>query len=204
MTAPAPLTFPLAGLLGEPAGTERRYDVAGVTIPLADDLRLTEPLEGEVRIARTNRGVIVEAHLGASIAGTCARCLRDIEIPIAVDVREEALPSVELASGHPVDTASEPEVTRLTSHHELELGALVADAISLAEPIAPLCEEACPGLCPTCGERLGPEHAEHEQDEIDPRLAALRAFRSADSEATDAGDEGRANEAADDGEPASR
>jgi uncharacterized protein len=180
--APAPLTFPLAGLLGEPAGTERRYDVAGATIPLADDLRLTEPIEGEVRIARTNRGVLVEAYFSTSIAGTCARCLRDIEVPIDVEVNEEALPSVDLASGRPVDTAAEPEVTRLNAHHELDLGRLVADAISLAEPIAPLCEDTCRGLCPTCGERLAPEHQPHEDDEVDPRLAALRAFRPDDAE----------------------
>jgi uncharacterized protein len=203
MTAPAPLTYPLAGLLAEPYGTERRYDVAGATIHLADDLRLTEPLEGEVRIARTNRGVLVEAHLAAAIAGTCSRCLRDIEVPISVDVTEEALPSVDLASGGPVDTAPEPDVTRLNAHHELELAPLVADAISLAEPIAPLCEAACPGLCPTCGERLGPEHEAHHEDELDPRLAALRAFRAAD-DAADGGGEGDVADAADDAEPETR
>lgn len=202
MTAPAPLTYPLAGFLAEPVGTERRYDVAGVTIPLAEDLRLTEPLEGEVRIARTNRGFLVEAHLAAAIAGSCARCLRDIEIPITVDVEEEALPSVDLASGRAVDTTPEPEVTRLNAHHELELGPLVADAIALSEPIAPLCEEACPGLCPTCGERLGPGHEPHEQAEVDPRLAALAAFRAADDD-DEAGATSDA-EPADDAEPESR
>jgi hypothetical protein len=29
----------------------------------------------------------------------------------------------------------------------------------------------------TCGERLGPGHPEHAEDDIDPRLAALQAFR---------------------------
>lgn len=185
MTVPAPLTYPLAGLLSEPVGTERRYDVAGATIPLAEGLRLTEPLEGEVRITRTNRGVLVGAHLATAIAGSCSRCLRDIEIPISVELEEEALPSVELASGHAVDVTKEPEVVRLTSHHELELGPLVADAVSLAEPIAPLCEDACPGLCSVCGQRLGPDHQPHAADDIDPRLAGLAAFR-ADDEPDDA------------------
>jgi len=98
-------------------------------------------------------------------------------VPIEVRLDEEVLPSLDPASGLPVDTSAEPEVARLNAHHELELGPLVADAISLAEPIAPLCEAACPGLCPTCGERLGPGHVAHPEDEVDPRLAALRAFR---------------------------
>ena len=177
MTGAAPLTYPLAGLLGEGPGERRRYRVHGVTIPLPDGLRLAEPIEGTVDVARTNRGVIVEASLHAAIEAECARCLRDIEVPIDVDIDEEVLPSVDLASGAPLDIASEPDVARLTDHHELELGPLVAEAISLAEPIAPLCEEACPGLCPTCGERLGPGHVAHPHDDIDPRLEALKAFR---------------------------
>jgi uncharacterized protein len=177
MTVPAPLTYPLAGLLAEPMGTDRRYEIHGATIPLRDDMRLVEPLEGDVRIARTNRGVLVDAKVSTAIAGTCVRCLRDIEIPMTVEIHDEALPTVDFASGAPVDTSAEPDATRLTDHHELDLGALAADAISLAEPIAALCEEACPGLCVECGERLGPGHVAHEVDEIDPRLAALKGFR---------------------------
>jgi uncharacterized protein len=177
MSGPRPLVYPLSGLLAEPAGTERRYDIHGATIPLPDDLRLTEPLEGTVRITRTNRGVLVAASLATAIAGSCSRCLRDIEIPQRLEIREEVLPSVDVATGRAVDTSVEPEVARLTDHHELDLASLAADAISLAEPIAPLCEEACPGLCIECGERLGPEHVAHDTDDVDPRLAALRGFR---------------------------
>ena len=71
-------------------------------------------------------------------------------------------------TGLAVDRASEPDVARLTDHHELDLGALVGEAISLNEPIAPLCEAACPGLCVTCGERLGPGHVAHEDEALDP------------------------------------
>lgn len=187
MTAAAPLTFPLAGLLGEPAGTARTYEIHGATIPLPDDLELVEALEGRVEITRTNRGVLVRADVDAAVAGECARCLRDIEVPISVHLVEEALPSVDPVGGKPLDRSTEPDVARLTDHHELDLGTLVAEAISLAEPIAPLCEADCPGLCPTCGERLGPGHADHDADDIDPRLAALRAFvieDGAENEAT--------------------
>jgi len=177
MTVPAPLTFPLASLLAEPAGSDRRFEIHGATIRLPDDLRLVEPLDGVVRVSRTNRGVLVDATIRTAIAGTCSRCLRDIELPMTVGIREEALASVDIATGHEVDLSGEPDATRLSDHHELDLGALAAEAISLEEPIVALCEEACPGLCAECGERLGPEHVAHETDDIDPRLAALRGFR---------------------------
>lgn len=177
MIAPVPLTYPLASLLAEPFGTERRYDIHGATLQLPDDLRLTEPIDGRVRVSRTNRGVLVDARFSTAIAGSCSRCLRDIDLPMTVEVHEEVLPGVDLGSGKALDRESEPEIARLTDHHELDFGALAAEAISLNEPIAPLCESDCPGLCITCGERFGPGHAAHPDDDIDPRLAALRGFR---------------------------
>jgi uncharacterized protein len=177
MTAPVPLTYPMAGLLAEPAGTERRYEIHGATIPLPDDLRLTEPIDGRLKVTRTNRGLLVDAQLSTAIAGSCSRCLRDIEIPTQVEIHEEVLPVVDIATGRALAHDDEPEVARLTDHHELDFGTLAGEAISLNEPIAPLCEPDCPGLCITCGERLGPGHTEHDEADIDPRLAALQAFR---------------------------
>jgi uncharacterized protein len=175
--ARAPLTYQLATLLAEPAGTVRRYEIHGATIPMPEDMQLVEPIDGRVKVTRTNRGVYVDAELSTAIAGSCSRCLRDIELPIQAEVHEEVLPSVDVATGRPANPDEEPEVARLSDHHELDFGALAAEAISLNEPIAPLCEPDCPGLCVTCGERLGPAHAEHEEVDIDPRLAALLAFK---------------------------
>ena len=177
MSAAAPLIYPLAGLLAEPAGSERRYEIHGVRIVLPDDLRLMAPIDGRLRVTRTNRGVLVKAQLSTAIAGSCSRCLRDLEIPIRVEIAEEVLPAIDIATGRPVHADDEPELARLSDHHELDFGVLAGEAISLDEPIAPLCEAACPGLCITCGERLGAGHAAHDDDAIDPRLEALRAFR---------------------------
>jgi uncharacterized protein len=177
MTGTSPLVYPLAGLLAQAPGERRLFPIHGAVIQLPDGLRLAEPLEGQVAIARTNRGVLVEAQLDTALEGQCARCLRDIEIPLHVEVDEEALPSVELATGLPLDPAAEPDVARLDDHHQLDVGQLVGDAISLAEPIAPLCQPDCPGLCAICGQWLGPDHEAHPEDVIDPRLEALRGFR---------------------------
>jgi uncharacterized protein len=172
------LRFPLAGLLGEPAGSSRRYEVGPVELDLGDEGPTTiVPLTGALRVARTNRGLLARAELHTSLAETCSRCLKPIEVPLDVAIDEEVLPSVDLTSGAPLDQDEEPEVARLTAHHELDLAPLVADAIRLAEPIAPRCRPDCPGLCPVCGADLSmPGHVAHEQP-IDPRLEALRDFR---------------------------
>jgi uncharacterized protein len=172
-----PLTFAVSGLMAEPPGTVREYALGPVDVQPAEGLVLTEPVAGTLRLSRTNRGLVADARVRTALAGECARCLRPVTIAVSVRIDEEVLPSIDLASGAPVplEEGGDPEAPRLTDHHELELRPLVAEAISLQEPIAPLCEPDCPGLCPECGERLAPGHA-HDEGPIDPRLEALRAF----------------------------
>jgi uncharacterized protein len=170
------LTYPAAQFLAEPPGTSRTYQVAGLMLDLGPDLEQADPLEGTVRLARTNRGLLVTGHLTTSLATQCSRCLRDIEVPISIDLAEEALPSIAIASGMPIDPRDEPDVLRLNDHHELELEPVIREAIQLAEPIAPLCELGCPGLCVVCGQRLEGGPHDHPADDIDPRLEVLRGF----------------------------
>ncbi|MEA2519545.1 MAG: hypothetical protein QOF49_1625 [Chloroflexota bacterium] len=170
-----PLTYPLSGLLREAPGSTRLYPVAGVTIDLGPDLRLADPIEGTIRVSRTNRGVIVNGRLETALLSQCSRCLKDIEVPLELEIEEEALPSIDVQTGLPMDWSTEPDAIRLNGAHELELEPVVREAIQLAEPIAPLCREDCPGLCVVCGAELEAGPHQHEED-IDPRLEALRAF----------------------------
>ncbi|MFZ5854929.1 MAG: YceD family protein [Chloroflexota bacterium] len=171
------LTYNVAGLLGEPPGSSRSYAIAGVILDLGPDLVQADPVEGAIRVARTNRGILVTGRLTTSLAMTCSRCLREIEVPLVLMLEEEVLPSIDLVTGLALDTGVEPDLPRLTDHHELELEPLVREAIQLAEPIAPLCRIDCPGLCVVCGRELAEGGHEHGPEAIDARLEALRGFR---------------------------
>lgn len=171
------LVHNVTGLLGEPPGSSRAFSIAGVMLDLGPDLHQADPVEGTVRVARTNRGVLVTGRLTTSLDGQCSRCLREIEVPLALVLEEEVLPSIDIGTGLPVDATAEPDTPRLSDHHELDLGPLVSEAIQLAEPIAPLCREDCPGLCVVCGEELASGPHEHGEGPLDPRLEALRSFR---------------------------
>ena len=175
------LSYNVAGLLQAPPGTSRTYPVTVEAMPIADDLELSAPIRGEVRLSRTGDSILAEAHLDTAVAETCSRCLTEISAPIRVDLREEALPSVDLHSGAALEMrpgrVSEGSL-RLDEHHELDLAPAIRDAISLAEPIAPLCRPDCLGLCGVCGidRNADPTHA-HPDDDIDPRLAGLAEIR---------------------------
>jgi uncharacterized protein len=167
----------VASLLAEPRGSSRDHAFDGLWVELGPDFALAGPAEARFRLARTNRGLLVDGDVHASIAETCSRCLRPVEVEIAVEFREEVLPSVDLVSGTPLDLRAEPDALRLTEHHEVDLEPIVREAIQLGAPIAPLCRSDCPGLCPTCGEELASGPHRHEDEPIDPRLEALRGFR---------------------------
>jgi uncharacterized protein len=171
-----PFVINVAGLLGDGVGATRTIDIDEATLVLPDDLVLSEPIRGSVRLTHENRGILAETHLTTALAGECARCLRPVSTPISIDLDEEYLPSIDLTTGRPVATDDEPDALRLTDHHELDLGPSIADAISLAEPIAPLDRPDCPGLCIVCGLPLDEGTHEHPSDDIDPRLEALRGF----------------------------
>jgi uncharacterized protein len=172
------LVVNVAGLLAEPPGSHRDLRFEGVTIDLGEDLVQAEPLDVRVRVARTNRGVLVTGRVRTALADTCGRCLVPIVLPIDVALDEEVLPSLELQSGAPVDTTAEPEAPRLTDHHELDLEPLAREAVQLAAPIAPVCRPDCAGLCATCGRDLNADPHDHGDGPVDPRLARLAEFRS--------------------------
>jgi DUF177 domain-containing protein len=171
------LTWPLAGLLAEPPGTSRDLVADGVLLDLGPDMTQGAPLRARVHVARTNRGVVVHARLETSLAEPCSRCLRPASVPLALELVEEVLPSIDLATGLPVEVEAEPDALRLSAHHELELEPLVREAIWMAEPIAPLCRPDCPGLCPVCGVDLAASPHDHGEEPPDPRLEALRSFQ---------------------------
>ena len=184
MTRPAtdaPLTWNVAGLLGDDAGTSREFDVADVTIPLEEGMALARPISGHVRFQRTNRGILADARLTTALQAECSRCLRPMEVPVDIAIDEEFLPALDIATGKPLSTDAEPDVARLTDHHELELEPLVHDELVIAEPIAPLHDPNCQGLCVECGLPLDEGTHDHPTDDIDPRLEALRGFKPDDS-----------------------
>ena len=93
-----PFLINVAGLLSDGVGATRDLHIADATLPLPDDLVLSEPIAGTVRLIHENRGIIARTHLTTALAGECARCLRPTSTPVRIDLEEEYLPSVDLSS----------------------------------------------------------------------------------------------------------
>jgi uncharacterized protein len=171
-----PVHIPVAPLLREPVGTSRTFDLTDVRIPDHGGPQQTAGGDGTIRLTRTNRGIYATGTFRTVVAESCSRCLRAIDLPIVIEIEEEFLPSIDPTTGVPLPQSGEPDTARLTDAHELDLGTLLADELSLREPIAPICRPDCPGLCPTCGRELSDGPHDHGETAIDPRLAVLSAI----------------------------
>ena len=116
-------------------------------IPLPDFDSVSFPSPAEVNLtARRVGGVLeLEGTIDAAAAGACARCLNDVRLPIHLDVLERleapALQNDPLADGN------------ILTGNLLDLTDLTRQLIDSALPIVLLCEQDCPGLCPSCGKR---------------------------------------------------
>jgi len=120
----------------------------------------------DLRLEAVMDGVLVSGTASADLEGECARCLEPIEDVITVDIQELYL--YEPADGNDEDD----DVSRLEDDL-LDLEPVLRDAVVLALPFQPLCQDDCPGLCVECGARLA-DDPDHRHDEpVDPRWAAL-------------------------------
>jgi DUF177 domain-containing protein len=157
--------------LGRRPGSQRQRSL---TAPAPADLgievlRVPEgsPIELDLRLEAVMEGVLVTGTATAGLEGECVRCLEPISDEIEVRFQE-----LFVYDDRQVDPDEELEVSKLQDDL-VDLEPLLRDAVVLALPFQPLCEDDCPGLCPDCGARLAddPDHA-HEAA-IDPRWAAL-------------------------------
>jgi uncharacterized protein len=163
----------VAGLLHEAPGATRELRLRDHYASLGPDLELAGPIDGQLRLQRTNRGVLVRGRVSAPLRRTCARCLEPYVEEVAVTIDEEFLPSLDPQSGVPVAMDEGDQTSRIDDHHEIDFAPLLHDELSLTEPMHPLCRPDCPGLCAVCGLPLADGQHLHEADEPDPRLAPL-------------------------------
>jgi uncharacterized protein len=105
--------------------------------------------------------LVAHGTVRATWSGECRRCLGEAHGTVVTDVREL------------FEAGSDEEETYGLAGDEIDVEPLVRDAVLLDLPLAPLCREACQGLCPVCGANRNEADCGHEPDTRDPRWAAL-------------------------------
>jgi uncharacterized protein len=140
-----------------------------LSVPAGTDLALDLRLESVVE------GVLVSGTATAQVTGVCIRCLVPVTDVVTVDLEELYVYPETDARGRVISRDPVPDDERDEAMLEgdlLDLEPALRDAVVLALPIAPVCRDECPGLCPQCGFRLE-QDPNHQHDLVDARWAAL-------------------------------
>jgi uncharacterized protein len=161
------LVVPVADLLRRP-GTAREEHREAVLDGLAvsgSAVAEGEPVVVDVHLESVNEGIVVTGHVRAPWGGECRRCLRSVEGELDATLLEvfEAEPA-------------EGETRRLEGT-TIDLEPVAREAVLLELPLAPLCTEACRGLCDQCGADRNEDPAHSHEDPRDPRWSALDTLK---------------------------
>jgi uncharacterized protein len=159
--------------LGRRPGSQREVTL---TVPAPADLGIEvlcvpegSPVELDLRLEAVMEGVLVTGTAHAGLKGECVRCLEPI-----TDELEGQIQELFVYDDHAI-SEEDDEVSKLEDDL-LDLEPLLRDAVVLALPFQPLCQDDCPGLCPECGARLADDPEHHHGEAVDQRWTALQSL----------------------------
>jgi uncharacterized protein len=125
----------------------------------------------DLRLESLHEGILVSADVAATAVGECVRCLIEVRLPVQVEIQE-------------LFAYSETQAFEYAIHDDtLDLEPVIRDAVVLALPFHPVCQDDCLGLCPQCGVRLLDDPGHEHEPEVDPRWVGLAALRGLGSDA---------------------
>jgi uncharacterized protein len=174
------MIYNVAQLMKAPVGTSLVKDFYEEDVHLDDGIKMIGPLDGHVRMRRTNQGLLVDGWVELTLELSCNRCLKVYEQPMHVNFEEQFYPTVDVVSGLPLAPFDEEEVFPIDDHHLVDLTEAIRQNVLTALPMVTICQEDCKGLCSQCGKdlNLGPCECEPE---VDTRLSVLQKLLEKES-----------------------
>lgn len=123
---------------------------------------------------KSSSGVVIRGNVTGLIEIDCDRCLEPVEQPLDIELDLEFEPIQRLDGGANLELhASDMKVDALDGS-EIDIAEIAREQILLDMPQQFFCSEDCKGLCEKCGTNLNVKNCDCENEEIDPRWAALK------------------------------
>jgi uncharacterized protein len=141
-------------------------------------------VEGNIRLMRTDRGILAEGLFHTEVELNCSRCLNLFKCTLTLNIEEEYYPTTDIISGNPLPSPDEPGSFTIDEHNILDLTEAIRQYAILAKPMKPLCRIDCAGLCPTCGTNLNLSSCKCSQESVNPRWSKLSKIVTIDTESS--------------------
>ncbi len=142
------------------------------------------PVQGELRLMRTDRSILAKGTLHTEIELTCSRCLSLFSCPLTLNIEEEYFPTSDTVTGASLPLPDEPGCFTIDEYNILDLTEAIRQYALMATPMKPLCGEDCAGLCPTCGCNLNQASCNCPPKPADSRWSGLGKLVLANNQAS--------------------
>jgi uncharacterized protein len=123
---------------------------------------------------RSDRGrVKVTGKLTGHLQLECDRCLKPLDSAVAAKFSREYVTAAEYEAQQAVELSEEDLNLAVFDGSVISVDSLVREELLLVAPDQVLCQQACQGICPTCGTDRNAAVCDCETAEVDPRWAGL-------------------------------
>lgn len=160
------LKFNFGFLLEADLGTSREYELDYPAVHLEEDVVLS-PLTGKFTAIKNSRGIYITGTFNTMTETECARCLEKMQLPVTLQLDDLYY--------YPPGTTPPGEFA-VGEDSFIDLAPLVRQLSELEVPMQPFCKPDCKGLCINCGQNFNEGSCDCVDDDIDPRLAALKSL----------------------------
>jgi uncharacterized protein len=144
------------------------------------DIQFDGPVSVALKLTNAETRILVQGKVSGSVLVECARCDEEYSLPLEFEV-EEGFVSEESPEA---DVEGIDAFEILTYKEErLVLDEMLRQNFLAAVPMQPVCRGGeCKGMCDQCGANLNTESCNCDEDEIDPRWAALKEIKNRSSD----------------------
>ena len=114
-----------------------------------------------------NQWLVLSGETDITLLMPCDRCLEEVPVTLHLVVNRK----------YPLEEAESGEDTADLDHlegAELDIDRLIYNEILVNWPMKVLCREDCKGICRKCGTNLNYQTCLCDQQELDPRMAAIQ------------------------------
>ncbi len=161
------MTIDVSAILKELGGkiAVNGYVELGDTDFLGETYGFSEPVKVQGDISNNGKSLILKAECTGSMKTRCARCMKEINVPIEFTLDENLIQGDD-------GNAYDDDVI-VFDGTQVDIDEIVADGFLMNVDGKYLCQEDCRGLCPECGADLNEGDCGCNMDTIDPRWEGL-------------------------------
>jgi uncharacterized protein len=142
-----------------------------------EDVRLTGDVGTKGRLTKGIARTDVEGVISAPVEIACTRCLEPIARDLEISFRASFIAPEDFSEEKETELKDADLDVSVYEADRIDMAEIVREQIILDLPEQIFCREDCRGLCPKCGANRNLIDCKCEENEIDPRWAALKDLK---------------------------